>query len=847
MTSLKASLKLFLICALLALAASVMRTLVSLYSPTNWLPFLAAVVAAAYFHGWKAALLTALCSIPARWLLQGPGVDGDPISIGGFLLLSGFISLMAAREEIRAREAAAARAAESEMRQAILDSSGAGIALLQNRVLQWTNRRMTELFGYLDAELTGHSTEMLFAHADDFVRLGETAYPVIERGLLYTEELLLKRKDGTVFWCSLAGKLVDAARPERGSIWIVQDVNDRRLQERKLRESEDKYRQAFDINVAVKLIIDPEGGSIVEANNAACKFYGYTREEILQKKITDINVLSPEAVRAEMTRAAAQQRLHFEFKHRLSSGEIRDVEVYSGPILMEGRRYLHSIIHDVTARRQAETSLRESEARFRNLIESVDAVVYTLDLECRYTGVFGHWVSRFAITAEQFIGKTAEDLLGPELGRVHTEANLRALGGESVTYEWSVPGAHGPVYYQTTLSPIRDQNTVTGLVGVGQEITERKKLAETMERHVRLESIGVLAGGIAHDFNNLLTGIYGHIEMALLSTDADERAGLLMRAGATIGRARKLTGQLITFARGGAPETHIADLFPFVKDAVSFALAGSSMKLSITYPDDLWKARYDTAQLSQVLENLVLNARQASPEGSELEISAENLTVEEKAPDLSRGRYVQLSIRDYGSGMTPDVAEHAFDPFFTTRPSGTGLGLPMAFSILKRHGGALRMETWPGLGSVFHLILPAARAGEVDLLPSSLILEPPRQHGPILIMDDQEDVRDVLSTQLKALGYSPYCTQEGSEALSLFKARHPENPFAAVILDLTIPGGMGGLETAREIRRMDQSVPVFIVSGYSRDALPADLAAAGITDVLQKPFKLEELERLLAR
>lgn len=704
---------------------------------------------------------------------------------------------------------------------------------------------MTELFGYEESELIGRTTEQLFAHRDDFVRLGDAAYPLIQSGSLYTEEQLLKRKDGTVFWCSLTGKLVDPSDPERGSIWIVQDVNDRKLQEKKLRESEDKYRQAFDINVAIKLIIDPETGRIVDANNAACKFYGYTRDQILEKKITDINVLSPEAVRQEMARAAAQQRLHFEFKHRLASGEIRDVEVYSGPIVMDGRRYLHSIIHDVTARKQAESRLRESEARFRNLVESVEAVVYTLDIDCRYTGVYGHWVSRLDLTPDHFTGKTAEDLLGPELGSVHMEANRRALQGESVTYEWNVPGFHGPVFYQTTLSPIRDQNTVTGLVGVGQEITERKKLAETMERNVRLESIGVLAGGIAHDFNNLLTGIYGHIEMALLSEDPEETAELLSRASATIGRARKLTGQLITFARGGAPETQVADLFPFARDAVSFALAGSSMKLSVSFPADLWKARYDSAQMSQVLENLVLNARQASQEGSELELSAQNLIVEDSTGDLARGRYVQLSIRDHGTGMTPDVAEHAFDPFFTTRPSGTGLGLPMAFSILKRHGGALRLETWPGLGSVFHLILPAAREGEGDRLPANMVFEPPRRHGPVLIMDDQEDVRDVLSTQLKALGYSPYCTREGSEAIALFRARHGEVPFAAVILDLTIPGGMGGLETAREIRRMDASVPVFIVSGYSRDALPADLAAAGITDVLQKPFKLEELERLL--
>lgn len=487
------------------------------------------------------------------------------------------------------------------------------------------------------------------------------------------------------------------------------------------RESEDKYRQTFEVNVAVKLIIDRKTGRILDANGAALSFYGYSRDEMLQKSITDINVLGPAEIKAEMERAASEERLHFEFRHRLANGEIRDVEVYSGPVTIGGRECLHSIIFDVTGRRRAERAL---------------------------------------------------------------------------------------------------------------------------ERSLRLESLGVLAGGIAHDFNNLLAGIYGHIEMARQQKDPEAASELLSRASSTIARAKRLTSQLITFSRGGEPDVHAQYLFPLAEETARFALAGSSLKLQVQVPGDLKPALFDSAQISQVIENLVLNAKQASPEGAQIEMTAQNYDVQEKS-DLEPGSYVMLTIQDHGSGMTKDILAHAFDPFFTTRPSGTGLGLATAYSILKRHGGSIRAESEPQAGSRFHIILPAALRIEAGLeVPASLRAH--QNKGPVLVMDDEQDVRDVLSLELQALGYAPYLTAEGTEAVRAFEARK-EAPFTAVILDLTIPGGQGGFETARQIRALDPEVPIFLVSGYSRENLPGDFKASGITDLLQKPFRLEDLERLLRR
>ncbi|HNL01246.1 MAG TPA: PAS domain S-box protein, partial [Leptospiraceae bacterium] len=274
--------------------------------------------------------------------------------------------------ELRKARAEAKEAVE--MRQVLLDQSLAGIALLKDRRILWANRRMETMFGYNTGGLHGLETSALYAANADFQTLGEQAYPTMQAGGTYSDELLMKRKDGATFWCQLSGQLVNPREPARGSIWTISDVDENHRRAQELVESEERYRQAFEVNSAIKLIIDEETGAIVDANGAACHFYGYSREQLLRMNIRDINCMSPDEITRELTAAGKQQRLVFEFKHMLSSGEIRDVEVYSGPIRVDGRPRLHSIIHDITERKKAQSDL---ELAARVITGAAEGVVVT--------------------------------------------------------------------------------------------------------------------------------------------------------------------------------------------------------------------------------------------------------------------------------------------------------------------------------------------------------------------------------------------------------------------------------------------------------------------------------------
>jgi len=284
-----------------------------------------------------------LVSITAAPILNGPRITGAVVVFQDMT-------------EIRLIQGVAREG--YEIQRAILDTSLASIVYLLDRHILWVNKRTEEMFGYTANEMQGMNTGLLYESSEDYLSLGREAYPRLAGGDTYSSERLMKRKDGSLFWCLLNGRLSDPKKPELGSVWTLNDIDELHHQKEAIKESEERYRQIFEINSAIKLIIDLETNRIVDANNAACLFYGYSKNELLNLKISDINCLSPEQIKVEMSLAAEQKRLFFEFRHRLASGEIRDVEVYSGPVLINGRKHLHSIIHDVTEKKKAESQLR---------------------------------------------------------------------------------------------------------------------------------------------------------------------------------------------------------------------------------------------------------------------------------------------------------------------------------------------------------------------------------------------------------------------------------------------------------------------------------------------------------
>ncbi len=392
-------------------------------------------------------------------------------------------------------------------------------------------------------------------------------------------------------------------------------------------------------------------------------------------------------------------------------------------------------------------------------------------------------------------------------------------------------------------APIFDTSSqIIGAVMVMRDQTEQRRLEAQIVQADKLDSIGVLAGGIAHDFNNILNIINGNIELARLDLEpSDEMHTRLGDAHEAIIRAKDLTQQLLTFSKGGAPQKKSVSVTELLGDAVQFAMRGSNVKHHLDLPSHLWPVEVDTGQINQVISNLAINAMHAMPDGGNLTVSAENVQIEGgDHPFLNPGRYVKIEMRDEGAGIPQGIREKIIDPYFTTKPKGSGLGLAVVYSIIRRHGGFINFVSEPGEGTTFYFFLPAASVvGRTNVEPDRTI---PTGKGKLLVMDDEEMVQTVAVAMLERVGYVVETALDGQAAVECYrKAMEAGDPFDAVIMDLTIPGGMGGKEALKRIAVFDASVKAIVSSGYSNDPVMANPSDYGFCGVVAKPYQLKEL------
>lgn len=376
------------------------------------------------------------------------------------------------------------------------------------------------------------------------------------------------------------------------------------------------------------------------------------------------------------------------------------------------------------------------------------------------------------------------------------------------------------------------------------EITQREQMEEELLRARKLESLGVMAGGIAHDFNNFLTIVQGNIEVAKGQLDPGTPVQqILDQTASACQRAALLSSQLLTFAKGGTPVRRVVSMVKLVRDAVDLARAGAPISIAVNLAEDLRFARVDPGQIGQVLHNILLNARQAMPEGGIIEVGAENADSPSGPDD---GSFVRISIRDYGCGIPTDVLPRIFDPYFTTKPDGGGLGLATAYAIVAKHGGHISVDSKSGRGTVFTVDLPACLEGPTPDAP--IVPDAHPGSARILVMDDEEALRNLLKAVLSKLGYEVQATRDGAEAIALFeKAQASGKHFDAVLLDLTVSGGMGGLETAAKLRELDPSSKLIVSSGYSDAPVMSEFAKHGFDGVIPKPWTSKEIGEVFRR
>jgi len=491
-------------------------------------------------------------------------------------------------------------------------------------------------------------------------------------------------------------------------------------------------------------------------------------------------------------------------------------------------------------------ALEEREAQYRDLVERAnDGIAMVQDGVLRYVN------PRLA----EIVGRTVEEMTGTPYALYVAPDELPKVAER---YERRMRGEPVPAVYETVLLH-RDGRRVPVELNAGvvtseghlvnvvfvRDITERRRLEEEQQRVRQLESIGLLAGGIAHDFNNLLTGILGNVSLAkLYAAQQEEVREILEKAEKACFRARDLTQQLLTFARGGAPVRRLMSLVDLIRESAEFVLRGAAVRAEFAFPPDLWAVEADEGQISQVIQNLVLNARQAMPQGGVVRIACANVVLDSPSPlPLPEGRYVRISVQDQGIGIPQEHLPRIFDPYFTTKQEGHGLGLATALSIVRRHGGHITVESELGKGSRFDIYLPAS---EKPAPRREDRREPQRGRGRVLVMDDEEAVREALRAMLERLGYEVAVARDGAEALERYRAaRDAGRPFHAVVLDLTVPGGMGGKEAAQELLRLDPEVRMVVSSGYSNDPVLAEHARYGFRSVLAKPYRLEDLARVM--
>ncbi len=492
-------------------------------------------------------------------------------------------------------------------------------------------------------------------------------------------------------------------------------------------------------------------------------------------------------------------------------------------------------------REKYEQLLKEKELVFQSFMEFSPIFVFFKDENIRAINLSRNFEQMLGMKLEDILGKTMDELFPSDLAKKMIEDDKLAIqNGKPIQINEEFNGKH----YTTIKFPIIQKNKPPMLAGFTIDITEKKKIEETLQQSQKLESLGMLAGGIAHDFNNLLGGIFGYISLAANISNEEKVKDFLDKAMQAMSRAKGLTQQLLTFAKGGAPVRKIAHLFPFVQETVLFALSGANIFPKFNVADDLWLSDFDKNQIGQVVDNLVINAKQAMPLGGVVVVSAENCLIKEAGHSiLPEGKYIKISFKDNGIGIPKEIIGRIFDPFFTTKQAGSGLGLSTCYSIIKKHGGIIDVESEPGNGSSFTIYLPAAE--KIEEIENSIHFSAHNGSGEILIMDDEDAILDFLTHLLFSLGYSVVSAKDGNEAVQIFKEKmNSGEKFKAIMLDLTVPGKMGGEETIKEIRKIDTTTPAFVSSGYAEDPVIANPEDYGFTASISKPFLVSELTEL---
>ncbi len=650
----------------------------------------------------------------------------------------------------------------------------------------------------------------------------------------------------------LASPLFDPDGRLQGIVETVRDVTDRVRAFQRIQWAKEEWERTFDAVPDLIALLD-DGYRIVRANRAMADALGLAPKDLVGRRCFEV---------VHGTDAPPPDCPHARF---LEDGKVHVTELWeprlgahllvsASPLRRRKGLCVH-VARNVTELKRTQTDLETERNRLRVTLESIVEGVIATDARGRVTLVNPAAEALTGWCEEEAVGRPVEEVFrirAEEPGsRIPNPVERVFATGEGVVLGGAVLVARDGTerIIADSAAPIRGPDgRILGAVLVFRDVTEERRREQERSRAQHLESLGILAGGIAHDFNNLLMGISANLEAARRGLPVSHPAyGHLARAEAACFRATQLTRQLLTFARGGEPSRTRFRLNDHLEEWASFPLRGSNVKLHLELPPDLWPLDADPGQVEQVITNLVLNARQAMPGGGTVRVAAENREIGPGDAKLQPGRYVVIKVVDSGHGIPREHLPRIFDPYFSTKQTGSGLGLATVHSIVRRHGGVIQVESALGRGSTFRVFLPAAEAGAGA----------PPQEGDreregegralrILVMDDEEMIRDVVVGALESMGHEAAEAADGAEAVEAYRrAMAGGRRFDLVILDLTVPAGMGGKETVEALREIDPQVKAIACSGYAADPVLAHPERYGFAAAIAKPYRLAELARVI--
>jgi PAS domain S-box-containing protein len=652
-----------------------------------------------------------------------------------------------------------------------------GLAMIdENMRITFANNRFCKIIGYPHDEVIGHLASDFLTEADKKIVTEQVARR--KAGKRDPYELAWIRKDGQKTFVLMSPRPIFAPDGSfKGSIAVVTDITDRiraeekllsttqelevRVQERTadlesvnkgleseiaerkqvekaLRESEQRYSSLFKNNHSVMLLIDPESADIVDANPAACSFYGWSQEKLTRKKITDINMFTSEQVFQEMERAKSEKRQHFFFRHRLANEEIRDVEVYSGPIRLYGRELLYSIVHDITERKRAEQKLRKSKDLFEKVFETQRDAFFILDASVPVR------ISDCNPVAAEVFGYDRQEMLGNTTNFLHVdESSLRKFQEQlypAVTEqgffhlaEFKMKRKDGTVFptEHTVIGLEDEKGERIGWVSVVRDITEReqaeeekKKLEGQLLQTRKLEAISTLSGGVAQELSNLFQAVHGYVERLMWGKEQDDpRYQELLEITNAAFRGAVLSKRLLAFSGIIESKKHPIDLNQEIEKVHKLLMRTmpETIKLELHLANEITIINGDPNQIEQALLALAVNARDAMPGGGKIIIETKRMILDDDFlrthAGAAMGECALITVSDTGPGLGQKTLEHVFDPFYSKEDSGekTGLGLSMVYGIVKNHGGYISCSSEPKIGTTFMIYLPVTeKEAETD-------------------------------------------------------------------------------------------------------------------------------------